>query len=105
MFAVSQEALAFRHLSFPEFDLDIKGVVECPLCPNVGVIGEVCDNCGSTIEAPDEGSDDGTSSSIDEEDNSADIENDCSVHSSGDEEDFANTQDDTGQVFRPDYWN
>ena len=78
---------------------------ECPLCPNIGVIGEVCDNCGSMIGAQDERSGDGTSSSNEEEESSADIENDSSVHSSGDEQDFANTQDETGEVFRPDHWN
>ena len=81
---------------------------ECPLCPNVGVIGEVCDNCGSMIEAPhEERSEHGTSNSNEEEEeeSSGENENDCSVYSSGDEQDFANTQDETGQVFRPDHWN
>ena len=91
-------------LSNPDVAVDNQG--ECPLCPNVGVIGEVCDNCGSMIEAPhEERSEDGTSSSNDEEDSYGDNENDCSVYSSGDEQDFANTQDETGQVFRPDHWN
>ena len=97
------EELAPVVLSSPPVAVDNQG--ECPLCPNVGVIGEVCDNCGSTIEPPDECSDVGTRSSNDEEDSYGVIENDCSVSSSGEEEDFANTQDDTGQVFRPDNWN